>query len=183
MKRPRQQRTEPLQIHRLAAGTELILCDSDTVILVVRGACGIRGARSESKRLEAGALVVQQAASHAPLDRRIARALELLRADPAKAWTIEQLARAVGLSRAAFARRFVEVSGCTPARFLGDLRLALAASRLEDTDDSLAEVATRVGYLSEFAFSRAFKRRHGVAPGTFRRLRQSAPSSPIRLAA
>ncbi|HEX2672045.1 MAG TPA: AraC family transcriptional regulator [Polyangiaceae bacterium] len=183
MKRPSQRRAETLNVHRLPAGTELVLSDSDTVILIVRGSCAVRGARPGSKRLEAGALVFRHSASSGRLDRRIARAHALLHADPAKPWTVEQLARAVGLSRAAFARRFTAVSGCTPRRFLTDLRLALAASLLSTTDDALAELATRIGYASEFAFSRAFKRRHGVAPGIYRRQQQSAHSSAIRLAA
>jgi len=113
----------------------------------------------------------------------MARAIALLRAEPAKPWTVERLARAVGLSRAAFARRFAEVSARTPKRFLADLRLALAATLLETTDESLAELAAHVGYASEFAFSRAFKRWHGVAPGVFRRSRRSLHSAQIRLAA
>lgn len=176
-------RAEAPHVHRLAAGTQLVLSDSDTVILVVRGACCIRGARQESKRLEAGALLLRRAANTRPIDKQIARALGLLQAEPARAWTVQRLARAVGLSRAAFARRFLAGTGRSPRRFLSELRLGLAVSLLESTDDSLAEVARHVGYASEFAFSRAFKRRHGVAPGSFRRQQQGAHTSPIRLAA
>ena len=94
------------------------------------------------------------------------------------------MARTVGLSRAAFARRFAAVSGRSPLRYLTELRLALAANLLETTDDSLAELALSVGYASEFAFSRAFKRKYGLAPGSFRRLRRNArPHSPILAAA
>ena len=130
-----------------------------------------------------GALLLRQAPAGPALDRRIARALSLLQADPAKPWTVERMARAVGLSRAAFARRFAAITGRSPARFLSELRLALAASLLESTDEALAEVASRVGYASEFAFSRAFKRQHGLAPGSFRRLRQSSHFSSIKCAA
>jgi AraC-like DNA-binding protein len=160
-----------------------VLSESDTLLLVVRGACAIRGATQKPERFEAGALLLRRTSTGPALDRRIARALGMLQAAPAKPWTVERLARAVGLSRAAFARRFAAVSGRSPRRFLSELRLALAASLLESTDDALAEVALHVGYTSEFAFSRAFKRQHGVAPGTFRRLRQNAHFSPIRLAA
>jgi AraC-like DNA-binding protein len=169
-----------LNVQRLAEGAELVLSDSDTVLLIIRGACAVRGKTQKPKRLEAGTFLLRQTAAGPALDRRIARALALLQAEPAKRWTVERLARAVGLSRAAFARRFAAVSGRTPHRFLTELRLSLAASLLENTDDSLTEVATRIGYASEFAFSRAFKRQHGVAPGTFRRRRQT---TPIRLAA
>lgn len=153
------------------------------MILIVRGACAVRAATKSSVRVEAGSFLLQQGANRAPFDRRIARALELLRAEPAKAWTVTRLARTVGLSRAAFARRFAAVCGRTPGRLLVELRLALAASLLERTDDSLAELATRVGYTSEFAFSRAFKRLHGVAPGTFRRQFQGCRSAALALAA
>jgi AraC-like DNA-binding protein len=183
MKRPSQRSPESLHVHRLTAGTQLVLSDSDTVILVLRGACATRSARQDSKRLEAGTLVLRRAANTQPVDKRIARAIGLLQAEPAKPWTVQQLARAVGLSRAAFARRFSAVTGRAPRQFLNELRLGLAVSLLESTDDSLAEVALHVGYASEFAFSRAFKRKHGLAPGSFRRQQQGAHVNPIRLAA
>ena len=83
--------------------------------------------------------------------------------------SVAGLARAVGLSRAAFARRFVLATGVSPLRFLNALRLERAAQLLGETDAGLAEVAEKVGYASEFAFSRAFKRHHGVAPSVYRR--------------
>lgn len=174
---------ESLNVHRLAKGAQLVLSDSNTVVLIIRGACAIRSATQQPKRFEAGALIVRQGSAHSSLDKRVAQALGLLRAQPAKPWTVQLLARQVGLSRAAFARRFSAVTGRSPRRFLSELRLGLAASLLESTDDSLAEVALRVGYASEFSFSRAFKRKYGVAPGSFRRLQHGAHSSPIRLAA
>ena len=183
MKRGKHGNAEPSNVLRLADGAKLVLSDSDTVLLIVRGACAVRAGTQKPQRLEAGTLLLARAATGPALDRRIARALGMLQAEPAKRWTVEGLARAVGLSRAAFARRFRAVSGSSPRRFLTDLRLALAASLLEANDDSLAALAAQVGYTSEFAFSRAFKRRHGVAPGCFRRLRRSAALSPIRLAA
>jgi transcriptional regulator GlxA family with amidase domain len=171
-----------LRVQRLTAGTALVLLDADAMVFVVRGACAVRGL--ESERVEAGTVLVPHTADRRLLDRKVARALGLLQADPAKRWTVERLARAVGLSRAAFARRFAAVSGRPPLRYLAELRLALAAHLLETTDDSLAELAERVGYTSEFAFSRAFKRKLGVAPGSYRRLRRTAqPFSPILAAA
>ena len=172
-----------LQVHRLAEGTELLLSDADTVLLVVRGSCAIRGGARKLERAEAGSLLLRQAEASRIVDRRVARALSLLQAEPGKRWTVERLARAVGLSRAAFARRFAAVSGRSPLRYLTELRLALAASLLENTDDSLAELAQHVGYTSEFAFSRAFKRQHGVAPGAFRRLRRATTFTPLLAAA
>lgn len=103
------------------------------------------------------------------LDRRIARALQLMRARPTERWTVEALARAANLSRAAFARRFLSELGVPPLRHLTALRMERAARRLAESDDSLAAIAAEVGYDSEFAFSRAFKRHMGEAPGVFRR--------------
>lgn len=102
-------------------------------------------------------------------DEAVQRAVSLLRADLAAAWTVTGLARRVGLSRPAFARRFHEALGTSPMRHLAQLRLDEAARLLRSSDEGLAGLARRVGYASEFAFNRAFKRRHGVAPGGFRR--------------
>ncbi|MEZ4448455.1 MAG: helix-turn-helix transcriptional regulator [Nannocystaceae bacterium] len=88
---------------------------------------------------------------------------------PTERWTVEALARAAGLSRAAFARRFLAELGVPPLRHLTDLRMRRAARRLVESDDSLAAIAADVGYDSEFAFGRAFKRHLGEAPGAYRR--------------
>lgn len=173
---------QALSVHRLGEQAQIVLSDAETALLVVRGACKVRTPLGELERIEAGSVLVREKSAHSELDRPIARALAALQREPERAWTVERLARSVGLSRAAFARRFVAALGCSPARYLTDLRLALAASLLENSDASLAEIASRVGYLSEFAFSRAFKRRHGVAPGSFRRLR-ARPSTRISLLA
>lgn len=109
-------------------------------------------------------------------DEAVRRAVDLMRADLAAPWTVTSLARRVGSSRPAFARRFRESEGVSPMRHLAKLRLDEAARLLRATDDGLAGVAARVGYASEFAFNRAFKRHHGVAPGLYRRgLRSGAP--------
>lgn len=105
----------------------------------------------------------------------IARAVALVRERPAEAWTVARLARAVGLSRSAFARRFVRELGITPLALVTDVRLRLAEQLLVSGDDGLARIASAVGYESEFAFSRAFKRHFGIAPGTFRRAQRTAP--------
>lgn len=115
-------------------------------------------------------------------DGRVLKAIALMQAEPGKRWTVELLARAVGLSRAAFARRFEGASGMTPLRYLTQYRMLLAARLLQDSDASVAEIAARVGYESEFAFSRAFKRHHGSPPAVFRRRAPAAVVS-IRAAA
>ena len=102
-------------------------------------------------------------------DPRIEKAVELLNTDIARRWTVEHLASAVGLSRPVFAREFLRVLGLSPMRYLRTRRMQIAARLLLTSDQTLIEVATHVGYASEFAFSRSFKRYHGVAPGQYRR--------------
>ncbi len=163
----------------------MLLSEGDAVLMVMRGACLIRNSSRARERAEAGSVLLVSKQSQRGVDARIARALALVQSAPAQAWTVERLARAVGLSRAVFARRFVTETARSPVRYVTELRLALAASYLEQGEASLAEIAARVGYGSEFALGRAFKRHHGVAPGVFRRLRvrASLASAPLSLAA
>jgi AraC-like DNA-binding protein len=102
-------------------------------------------------------------------DQSISVALRDTHDDPAHPWTVEQLARRAGLSRAAFARRFAQLVGRSPLAYLTWWRMTMAARALRDTDAPLAAVATRAGYTSEFAFAKAFKREFGIAPGGYRR--------------
>jgi AraC-like DNA-binding protein len=104
----------------------------------------------------------------APLDVEVTSALARVQADPARRWTVGALAAAVGLSRAAFARRFTELVGEPPSTYLTRRRLELAARRLRDTTESLRAIADAVGYSSEFTFSRAFTRAYGEPPGRYR---------------
>ena len=103
-------------------------------------------------------------------DKRIEKALALLEQDLSKYWTVELLARAVGLSRPVFAREFVRMLELSPMRYLARRRMQVAAELLLNSDQSLADVAGHVGYRSEFAFGRAFKQHFHVAPGTYRRV-------------
>lgn len=116
----------------------------------------------------------------APPGDAIERAIALMRCSVREPLTVAALARRVGMSRPVFARRFVEQVGVSPGRYLTALRIARAAELLQGSG-SLAEVAVQVGYTSEFAFNRAFKRLTGLAPGTFRR-RHDAPV-PVLMAA
>lgn len=102
-------------------------------------------------------------------DRRVWKAMTLMQAELPRRWTVETLAKCVGLSRPAFARQFVSNTGLSPLRYLTRCRMEYAAELLRHSDEGLAEVAARVGYDSEFAFNRAFKRHHGLSPGMFRR--------------
>jgi AraC-like DNA-binding protein len=101
-------------------------------------------------------------------DPAIGSALSALHRAPARPWTVKSLAAAAGLSRAVFARRFKDLVGDTPLAYLTQVRLDTAARLLRTTDDPLASIAQSVGYRSEFAFNRAFRRTRGSPPGRFR---------------
>ncbi len=102
-------------------------------------------------------------------DPQIGRALALLHGDPARAWTVDALAREVALSRSALAERFAAVVGEPPIQYLMRWRLALAAQRLRAGSETLLRVAEHCGYESEAAFSRAFKREFGMPPAAWRK--------------
>ena len=102
-------------------------------------------------------------------DPAISPALRAIHTDPGHPWTVEELSRASGLSRAAFAKRFTAVLGEPPLGYLTSWRMTAAGRLLRETDARLADVAERVGYRSEFAFAKAFKREYGLAPGSYRR--------------
>jgi transcriptional regulator GlxA family with amidase domain len=89
--------------------------------------------------------------------------------EPERDWTVNALAHEVALSRSAFARRFARAVGAPPAAYLARWRMTIAGRLLRDSDLKLAAVASSVGYTSEFAFARAFKRDYGIAPGAYRR--------------
>ena len=101
------------------------------------------------------------------------KALALLHKDPAYPWTISSLARRVGLSRTRLAERFRHFLGEPPMAYLTQWRLKLGAEILQSTEDSVAQVAAAVGYGSEAAFNRAFKRGFACPPAQFRRERSS----------
>jgi AraC-like DNA-binding protein len=105
-------------------------------------------------------------------DPAIGTALSLVHADPGRAWTLDTLARATGVPRATLTRRFAALTGQSPMSYLAAWRMSLAARRLRDSDATVRQIAREVGYDSEFAFARAFKRATGSAPGQYRKLAQ-----------
>lgn len=124
----------------------------------------------------------KKAGPHAPersTDLVVRRVLDLFHKTPERRWTLEEAARAGGVSRPALGRRFVEALGQSPLRALRTIRMRKAEQLLVETDHGLARIAAEVGYESEFAFSRAFTRHTGLRPGQFRRSSQA----PVMFAA
>lgn len=101
-------------------------------------------------------------------DPLVGRALALLHGAPADPWSVEALARRVAASRTVLAERFVSLLGVPPMRYLTQWRLQLAAHLLRGAPATLPEIAGKVGYVSEAAFCRAFKREMGIPPATWR---------------
>ena len=104
-------------------------------------------------------------------DRSVGHALALLHRGPTNGWTVDKLAREVGLSRSALADRFNSLVGESPMQYLKRWRLALAAQTLRASRETILRVAERSGYESEQAFNRAFKREFGMPPAAWRRSR------------
>ncbi|MGE3992906.1 helix-turn-helix transcriptional regulator [Pseudorhodoplanes sp.] len=102
-------------------------------------------------------------------DPQVGRALALLHAQPSQAWTVEELADHAGISRAALAKRFVELVGEAPIQYLAGWRMHLARQMLRESTLGIGEIAGRIGYESEAAFNRAFKRAVGSPPAQWRR--------------
>jgi AraC-like DNA-binding protein len=107
--------------------------------------------------------------AHALRDPPLRVALDAMQARPAEPWTVASLAHEASLSRAAFARRFTTLTGQPPLTYLTWWRMTIAARLLRTSDASLQTIAGRVGYGSEYAFSKAFKRELGLAPAHYRR--------------
>jgi AraC-like DNA-binding protein len=124
----------------------------------------------EAVRRYAEALPQEQTGWLAGLrDPQIARTLALIHHDITRPWSVEDLSREVGLSRSALADRFIRLIGMPPMHYVASWRMQVATQKLRNTSASLAQIADLVGYGSEAAFSRAFKKAFGTAPATWRR--------------
>jgi len=116
-------------------------------------------------------------------DKQIGRAVSLIHREPGGGWTLESLARAVGMSRSAFAARFTTLVGEPAMQYLTRWKMHTAVTWLKDNDAPLGELARSLGYESEAAFNRAFRRIVGTTPGEARRqARAKTPGSLARVA-
>jgi AraC-like DNA-binding protein len=107
-------------------------------------------------------------------DRQIGAALSFIHQSPGQAWTVQELAARVAMSRSAFAARFTRLVGEPPLHYVARWRMQKAKSLLSDGRATISEVAEAVGYESEAAFSKAFKRATGTAPGAYRRSKRAS---------
>ena len=107
-------------------------------------------------------------------DRFVGKALALMHERPDHAWTIDELGREVGLSRSALHERFVRYLGHAPMQYLASWRIQLGARLLRESNRNVATIALDVGYESEAAFSRAFKRMVGQPPAAWRKAQVAA---------
>ncbi|HEX9055834.1 MAG TPA: AraC family transcriptional regulator [Gemmatimonadales bacterium] len=106
-------------------------------------------------------------------DEVVGRVLTLLHARPGHAWTLPELAREAASSRSVVAKRFGELVGQPPMQYLTQWRMQVAATRLAQSGAKVAAIGEEVGYESEAAFSRAFKKATGLAPGAWRETRRT----------
>jgi AraC-like DNA-binding protein len=107
-------------------------------------------------------------------DKRMSAALSSIHREPARAWTLQDLARSAGMSRTAFAQTFKRTVGISPMDYLTQWRMTLAAKRMQDTRDTISSIAPALGYRSESAFSAAFKRHWGRSPRQHLRAQRTA---------
>jgi AraC-like DNA-binding protein len=110
-------------------------------------------------------------------DAHIGRAIALIHRDPARPWTVSSLAHEVAMSRSGFAARFTELVGEPAMQYVTRWRMHVALTLLQADDAAQSELAGRLGYQSEAAFSRAFKRLMGISPGAARRRAQGRAAS------
>lgn len=111
-------------------------------------------------------------------DRHVGKALSAIHAQPARDWTLDDLGREAGLSRSALHERFVRFAGQPPMQYLMNWRMQLAANLLRSSHTTVATIALDVGYDSEAAFARAFKRATGRPPGAWRREQEVGTRKP-----
>jgi len=110
-------------------------------------------------------------------DKQMSAAITCMHNDPGHPWTLQKLAGCVGMSRSVFSLRFKETVGATPMEYLTRWRMLLAGDRLEVSGNSISAIASSLGYESESAFGKAFRRLMGCSPRQYSRGCDSATSS------
>jgi AraC-like DNA-binding protein len=110
-------------------------------------------------------------------DKQMSAAITWMHDDPGRPWTLQKLAERVGMSRSIFALRFKATVGATPMEYLTRWRMLLAGDRLKNSDDSISAIASSLGYKSESAFGKAFRRVMGCSPKQYSR-RGSSVATP-----
>lgn len=147
-----------VEARALSSGSETILTRLADILLIQ----AIRSWIEQDVNIQKGWLGALQ-------DKQLGQALFLIHRNPAHSWTVESLAKEVAMSRAGFAARFKKMVGESPMQYVTRGKMHTALTWLKEEDTPLVEIAPRLGYQSEAAFSRAFKRFIGIAPGGIRR--------------
>jgi AraC-like DNA-binding protein len=111
-------------------------------------------------------------------DKQMGAAIGAIHADPARRWSLSELAAHAGMSRSSFALKFKQTVGSAPMDYLTRWRMLLAGDRLAHSGDPISVIALSLGYESESAFSTAFKRVMGQAPRRYGRAGQAGPEAP-----
>jgi len=112
-------------------------------------------------------------------DEAVGKALAAIHRDHAKAWTLAELSRQAGVSRTILAEKFSRFLGQSPIAYIARWRIQMAMRKLESSDRNVVQIALEVGYESEAAFIRAFKRETGLSPAKYRRSLRSVPSPSL----
>ena len=152
-------------LHFMAAEAQDLRMGGETVITRLADVLVIQAIRAWIERDPAA----QTGWLGALRDRQVGRAIAMIHSDPAREWTVAELASEVAMSRSAFAARFSELAGESPMQYVTRWRMQLALTWLREDGSTVGELAYRLGYRSEAAFSRAFKRVTGASPGAVRR--------------
>ena len=158
------------QADRLQAGGEAVLAKLSEVVFIATLRCYIAQLPAEQTGWLAGAR-----------DSEVGKTLALMHRDPARPWTLADLAKEAGVSRSVLAERFRHYLGEPPMAYLTRWRLQLGAQMLVSTNYSVAQIAGEVGYESEAAFNRAFKREFAIPPARFRTKSRSARAQAARV--
>lgn len=146
------------EVQQTGSASEVLIAKYAEVILI----SAVRTFIQENDKLSANLL-------HNLQDKRIAKVIDEMKASPDIQWTLKALAKISGMSRTSFCQQFKRVLGMTPMEYLTEWRIGLAITRLKGGQESILSIALSLGYQSEAAFYRVFKKYVGQSPGQFKR--------------